>query len=162
MSYIENLARTTEFLRTVAPWVILCGSQARDQATPLSDYDFFVRQKPQPEDEEPSIDTSYLPDIIEKAKEFGYEIDSCIIGSITLGVETTGSYQLEFSSLYRLPIGSPIGVKTIFGIDFLTCEDDKNARFEDCYDVLDDLGEVTNPLPPYEEEITKFRDRGII
>ena len=150
--------RFTEFLKAVAPYVVLCGSYAREEHTPLSDLDFYVRQKPQDPDEEPPVDTSYLPDIIQIVREFGYDFDSCVIGSITLSSMTTSASQVEFSSLYRLPISSPIGVRVVHGILFLTCEDDKTAHFSDCYESDDE----ENILPSYEEEIEKFREHGAI
>lgn len=151
------MIKLIQFLNRISPYVVLCGSYAKGQETEASDLDFYVRQKPQNPEEESPIDTSYLPDIIQIAEEFGYEIDSCVLGSITLSAETTGIIQLEFSYLYRLPKGNPIRIRNVLGVDFLTCEDDKNVPFEDCFESLDEQGEVINFLPSYEEKIDKFR-----
>lgn len=144
------------FLQAIAPYVVLCGSFARYEETEDSDLDFFVRQKPQDPDEEPAIDTSYLPEIVSIAESLGFKIDSCVVGSITIPEESTGGRQLEFSYLYRLPSTNPLETREVDGITFVTCEDNKNADYDDCFDTLDDLGNVQNPLPSYEEEIEKF------
>lgn len=157
--YTENYET---FLKRIAPYVILCGSFARETETDSSDLDFFVRQKPQNPEEELQVDTTYLPDIMAIAEEMDYDIDSCVVGSITLSAETTGVRQLEFSYLYKLPSVNPIGVRFYRGIPFLTCEDDKEADYDLCFDSLDDYGNVVNPLPSYTNEIELFRERGLV
>ena len=142
--------KLAEFLKRIAPYVVLCGSWARGEETESSDLDFYVRQKPQNSEEEPLIDTSYLPDIIQIVEEFGYSIDSCVIGSITLTEETTKGPQLEFSSLYRLPKNRKLKVRVFAGVPFITCVDDKTTPFDSCYEALSDEGEIQNPLPDYE------------
>lgn len=143
------------FLQAIAPYVVLCGSFARGEENENSDLDFFVRQKPQDPEEEPQNDTSYLPELIRIIKCFGYEIDSCVIGSVTIPASSTGVRQLEFSYLYRLPTANSITVREVDTAVFLTCVDDKNAEYDNCYDTLDDYGNIQNPLPSYEETIKK-------
>ena len=159
---MKVITRYELFLQEIAPYVVLCGSYARGEENENSDLDFYVRQKPQDPDKEPEIDTSYLPKITALAKCFGYEIDSCVVGSITLPSDSTKGRQLEFSYLYKLPVENPLGVREIDGVTFLTCIDNKEAKYDDCFDTIDDYGGIQNPLPSYEEEIRKFREHGVI
>lgn len=145
----EEIERLHQFLHRLAPWVVLVGSYAREEETSSSDLDFYVRQKKQDPFEEPPVDTSYLPDIVELAVEFGYRVDSCCVGSITLPMETTGVIQLEFSYLYRIPKDSKVYTRTILKTPFLTCVDNKETPFSDCYEAIDASGNLRNPLPLY-------------
>lgn len=142
---MENFKR---FLKTIAPWVILCGSFARHEERESSDIDFYVRQKPQDPEQEPPIDSSYLPDIIKVAKDFGYDIESCVIGSITIPSTETGVRQLEFSYLYKLPTYRLPHTRNVYGVDFIAICDEKDSKapfYEDC----DDKGEWSSLLPDY-------------
>ena len=158
----SDIVRLSLFLERIAPFVVLCGSYAREEETENSDLDFFVRQKPQDPYNDPPVDTSYLPDIVQIATELGYKIDSCVVGSITISAEETKVIQLEFSYLYKLPVVNPLGIRNILGTDFITCEDDKNADFEDCFECCDDWGNIIHLLPTYKAEINKFMDHGVI
>lgn len=140
-------AEFIEFLKCIRPYVVLCGSYARYEENAESDLDFYVRQREIPDDEEPPIDTSYLPEIIEICRKFGYRFDSCVIGSISIPRKETGVMMVELSYLYKLPIHSPVTEREVFGVPFLTCIDDKTASYESLYDITDDYGRLVNRLP---------------
>lgn len=150
MSLIDRYYKFFDFLHEVAPYVVLCGSYARGEENENSDLDFYVRQKPQNPDEEPPMDTSYLPEIMEVCRKYGYEMDSCVIGSITLSAEATGTIQVEFSYMYKLPVDNPIEVKNWF-VPFLACVDDKDVPYEKTKERTNDLGEIEDWIPYYEE-----------
>lgn len=144
MTQIQAIEKFMNFLKAIQPYVVVCGSFARNEQTEDSDIDFYVRSKEWPEEEDPPIDQSYMPEVVEMTLQFGYEIESVIVGHISISKEETQVRQVEFSNLFKLPRKNPVREIEIYGIPFLACEDDKNVPYEVCWDQIDDYGNIVD------------------
>ena len=134
-----------EFLELVSDKVVLVGSYGRKQEALDSDLDFYVKQDPV-KVENCEIDTSYLPEIIRIIEAFGlarYMSSECI-GYITLNVPDWE--QMEFSYFFRIPSNEKIFTRSIHEVVLKCARDDKNIPYTQCYEYINDLGELENPI----------------
>ena len=135
---MTSLDKFKKFLEAVSSYVVVCGSFARGTQTASSDIDFYVGLK------EDDNEQSFLPEIKKICKKFGYEMDSVIVGHISVSKEETKVRQVEFSTLFRLPLSEPLFAIKVYGVEFLACRDNKEVSFEDCWG-------LQIPLLGYEE-----------
>lgn len=95
----DSKERLIEILNHIKDKVIVTGSYAYGEQTPLSDIDFYIKELPEEEvDCENSIET-YCKELIEYFESLGYEWDSVFVESFSID-ETY--IPLEFSAYYTI------------------------------------------------------------
>lgn len=152
--------RFIEFLRELAPYVVVVGSFARRDERDGSDIDCFLRSRP-PAEVDPEAGgnyETYMPEVLALVEKYGYITDSVIVGHIDVERQPGVPRMVEISSHYRIRHEGPVNVREIYGVPFLCAVDDKEAPPEDCYDSAEWSDEVCDmvipyPLPAYGELI---------
>lgn len=148
----------SDFLRELAPYVVVVGSFARGQENDASDIDCYLRTRPPAEvDPETSGDETYMPEVLELIERYGYVTDSVIVGHIAVERQAGVPRMVEVSSHYRIRHDEPVSVREIYGIPFLCAVDNKNAPLDELYETLDWSDELCGmelkyPLPDYVEK----------
>lgn len=143
-----------EFLKDIAPYVIVVGSFARKEEQAGSDIDCYLRNRT-PEDVDPDIgNDTFMPEILAIIQRYGYYTDSVIVGHIAVERQYGVPRMVEISSHYRIPASSKVFQRIICGVRFLCAVDEKECPYKDCYDFLewDDTAcsmVIKNPLPDY-------------
>lgn len=144
-----------EFLREIAPYVIVVGSFARMEETEGSDIDCYLRNR-EPSQVNPEIgNDTYMQEILEIIQRYGFYSDSVLVGHIAVERQYRVPRMVEISSYYRVPLTSKIFTRELYGVKFLCAVDDKGCPIDKCYDYLDwsdDVGDMViyNRLPVYE------------
>lgn len=124
------------YLKDISPYIIVVGSFARGEETAESDIDCYIKSRPEKEREENyDLDESYMPEILEITKRYGYEFSSCIIGHIA--IEFFVPRMIELSSLFKIPRTSIITKRVIEGVELECAIDDKDASYEECLGYID-------------------------
>ena len=143
-----------DFLKELAPYVIVVGSFARCNETEKSDIDCFLRARPVDKVDCELGNDSYMPEVLEIIKKYGYITESVIIRHIDVERQPGVPRMVEISTHYHIPYTEAVFVREIYGVPFLCAVDNKNTPFEDCYDYADwndEIGDmvITHPLPSY-------------
>ena len=147
-----------EFLERIAPYVVVCGSFARNAETDESDIDCFLRSRPI-EEVNPEIgNDTYMPEIMDIINDYDFVTDSVLIGHIAIERQFGAKRMVEISSHYRIPKESKLFYRTIHGVRFLCGQDNKEADSEECYDAAvwcDDICDmkIPYPIPKYEKVV---------
>ena len=145
-----------EFLRRIAPYVVVCGSFAKGTENEESDIDCFLRSRPIDEvDPEISNDT-YMHEVLAIIKEYGFITNSVLIGHIAVEKQLGVPRMVEISSHYRIPYQNKLFYRNIYGVQLLCGQDNKDIDQELCYDAAvwsDDISDMTipHPIPQYEK-----------
>lgn len=148
----------TDFLASLAPYVVVVGSFGRNEESVGSDIDLFLRSRPVSEVDPVEGNATYMPEVLQLIQDFGFSAHctSVIIGHIA--VERTAGIprMVEISSWYRIPATQELFVREVYGVKMLCAKDQKGVSREDCYDCLcwDDATQETfipHPIPPLEE-----------
>lgn len=142
------------FLKELAPYVIVVGSFARYTETIESDIDCFLRARPIEEIDYEIGDDSYMPEILKLLQKYRYITDSVIVGHIAVERQVGVPRMVEISTHYRIPYTEAIFTREIYGVPFLCAVDNKSTLFENCYDNTNWNDEVcsmiiAHPLPQY-------------
>lgn len=156
--------RFAEFLRELAPYVVVVGSFARNKEHDGSDIDCFLRSRP-PAEVDPEAGgnyETYMPEVLALVERYGYITDSVIVGHIDVERQPGVPRMVEISSHYHVRHDEPVSVRKIYGVPFLCAADDKGAPPEACYDNAEWSDEACDmviqyPLPAY-GEITKMEE----
>lgn len=147
-----------EFLERIAPYVVVCGSFARNAETDESDIDCFLRSRPV-EEVDPEIgNDTYMPEIMDIINDYDFVTDSVLIGHIAVERQFGVKRMIEISSHYRIPKESKLFYRTIHGVRFLCGQDNKEADSDNCYDTAIWSDEVSDmvipyPVPKYEKVV---------
>ena len=121
-----------DFLKEVAPYVVVCGSFSRHQENDESDIDCFLRIRPDYDPEE-DTDESYMPKILDIIGHHDLLCSSVVIGHIAVEQQFGFERMVEISTHYKLPKANTPFYKEICGVKMLCCQDDKSADYDDCY-----------------------------
>lgn len=145
-----------EFLRRIAPYVVVCGSFAKGTETEKSDIDCFLRSRPIDEVDPEIGNDTYMPEILSIIKEYGFITDSVLIGHIAVEKQIGVPRMIEISSHYRIPYQNELYYRDIYGVNFLCGQDNKDTDHEMCYDATiwsDDIYDmvISHPIPKYRE-----------
>ena len=143
-----------EFLQKIAPYVIVCGSFAREEENAASDIDCFLRSRPIEEIDLEIGNDTYMPEILEIIKEYGFITDSVIVGHIAVERQDGVPRMVEISSHYKLPHENKMFYRDIHGVKLLCCQDNKEADADECYDATVWCDEICDmkiiyPAPKY-------------
>lgn len=149
------MEKFSEFLREIAPYVIVVGSFARRAETDASDIDCFLRSRPVDEVDCEIGNDTYMPEVLAAIQRYGFMTDSVLVGHTAVERQRDVPRMVEISSHYRIPHTEPVFTREICGIPFLCARDNKDAAFEDCYDGAEWSDEASDmvikyPLPKYE------------
>ena len=144
-----------QFLREIAPYVVIVGSFARGDEGENSDIDCFLRSRPCDEVDPEGGNEDYMPEVLEIIKRYGYETESCSVGHITVKAQKNVLRMVEIATLFAIPHTNPITTRNIYGVSMLCAVDDKHCPYKHCYDnaVWDDDAEsmvINYPLPAYQ------------
>ena len=149
------------FLREIAPYVVVVGSFARENEHDESDIDCFLRSRPRHEVdlENPKTET-YMHEILEIIKRYGFITDSVIVGHVNIEQQQGVPRMVEIASYYRIPHNERLTVREIYGVPFLCAADNKESRYEDCYDCTEWSNDdsdmiIPYPLPKYDDIVPK-------
>lgn len=138
--------RFQDFLKEIAPYVVVVGSFAKGTQTAESDIDLYIRHRPLDEVDCEISNETYIDEVIATAEEYGYRWDSICVGCIAIYAEV----MLDCSTLFKIPISSPVKEVKIGETSLLCAEDDKEASYDSCYEQIDDSGNfLLNPLPDW-------------
>lgn len=140
-----------DFLRELAPYVVVVGSFARCEEHDGSDIDCFLRSRPPAEvDPEAGGDNeTYMPEVLALVEKYGYITDSVIVGHIDVERQPGVPRMVEISSHYRIRHEEPVSVREIYGVPFLCAVDRKEALPEECYDSAEWSDEACEMVIPY-------------
>lgn len=128
---MTKLERFENFLKDIAPYVIVVGSYARGTETDESDIDCWIKTRPDEErGNDYELEETYMPEILQIVEKYNYGISSCIIGHIAIDFYVPR--MIELSSLFKIPKGTPITKRVIYGVELECAVDDKDANYEDC------------------------------
>lgn len=131
------MEKFSEFLREIAPYVVVVGSFARHAETEASDIDCFLRSRPVAEVDCEIGNDTYMPEVLAIIKRYDFVTDSVLVGHIAVERQRDVPRMVEISSHYRIPHTEPVFVREICGVHFLCARDNKDAAFEECYDSAD-------------------------
>lgn len=152
--------RFSDFLRELAPYVVVVGSFGRGEEHDGSDIDCYLRSRPVSEidPEAQQNNETYMPEVSALIERYGYITDSVIVGHIAVERQVGVPRMVEISSHYHIKGDEAVYVREIYGVKFLCARDEKNAPREECYEYEDWSDEaqdlvMKNPLPPYSEAI---------
>ena len=145
-----------EFLKRIAPYVVVCGSFARCAERDDSDIDCFLRSRPVDEVNPEIGNDTYMPEILAIIKEYGFMVDSVLVGHIAVERQRGIPRMIEISSHYRIPKDNALFYRDIHGVQLLCGQDNKDADPDECYDfaVWDDKKRdmvIPYPVPEYKE-----------
>lgn len=153
--------RFSNFLRELAPYVVVVGSYGRGAERDASDIDCYLRMRPLADvDLEADVNNeTYMPEVLGLIERYDYITDSVILGHISVERQPGVPRMVEISSHYRIRCGTPVCVREIYGVPFLCASDDKTCPYSELYESVDwsdDAGCVVlnHPLPAY-SELTK-------
>lgn len=150
----------SDFLRELAPYVVVVGSFGRGEERDGSDIDCYLRARPRSE-VDPEAETNnetYMPEVMELIRDRGYVVDSVLSGHIAVERQEGVPRMVEISSHYRIRHTERVYVREIYGVPFLCAFDDKDTPLEEryeCVDWSDEAGDIVilNPLPNYNETV---------
>ncbi len=150
----------SDFLRAIAPYVVVCGSYGRNEESDRSDIDCFLRFRPREEVDCEIGNESYMPEILDIIKRFGFFSDSCIVGHIAVERQCDVPRMVEISEHYQIPYTETLFVREIYGVPMICARDDKSADAEGLYDVpvWSDVAQdmsIAHPLPEYQAFVQK-------
>ena len=145
-----------EFLRRIAPYVVVCGSFAKGTENEKSDIDCFLRSRPIDEVDPEIGNDTYMPEVLAIIKEYGFITDSVLIGHIAVEKQLGVPRMVEISSHYRIPYQNQLFYRDIYGVQLLCGQDNKDINQELCYDAAvwsDDISDMTipHPIPQYKK-----------
>lgn len=146
--------RFEQFLRELVPYVVVVGSFGRNEEGPDSDIDCYLRRRPLSMVDPEKQDETYMPEVRELVKKYGYGTSSVVIGHIAVEEQPGVPRMVEIASHYRIPKDSPVFTREIYGVKFLCARDNKDTQPEDLYENVDwddTVGDMVmkNPLPDY-------------
>lgn len=143
-----------EILKEIAPYVVVCGSFARNQENEASDIDCFLRSRPVEEVDSEIGNDTYMPEILEIIKRYNLITESVIVGHIAIERQQGIERMIEISSHYKIPHINKLFYRNIHGVELLCGQDNKEAEYEECYDnavwndAINDM-EILYPVPQY-------------
>lgn len=152
--------RFADFLRELAPYVVVVGSFGRGEEHDGSDIDCYLRARPRelvdPEAEDNN--ETYMPEVMALIRRYDFIADSVVAGHIAVERQPGVPRMVEVSEHYHIRVGEQIHVREIYGIPFLCARDDKDTPLEERYEYMDwsdEAGDVVirNPLPNYNEAV---------
>lgn len=128
---MDRYEKFQNYLKDIAPYIIVVGSFARGEETINSDIDCYIKSRPAKEREDNyDLDETYMPEILEITKRYGYQFSSCIIGHIAIDFYVPR--MIELSSHYMIPKTTPITKRFVEGVELECAIDDKEAPYEEC------------------------------
>lgn len=153
---MEKLFSTlfVEFLKDIAPYVVVVGSFGRNEETEASDIDCYLRSRPVDEADPEADNETYMPEILQLLGRYCFEWSSVITGHVAVERQLGVPRMVEISSHYCIPYTASVFHRGIYGVDFLCAADSKDCSVEDCCDqpVWDDEAGnnvIRHPLPKY-------------
>ncbi len=148
------------FLRELAPYVVVVGSFGRGEEHDGSDIDCYLRSRPRAEvnPEAAENNETYMPEVRELVERYGYITGSVIAGHIAVERQPEVPRMVEVSSHYRIRSTEAVSIREIYGVPFLCAKDDKDAPLDEIYESAEwaeDTCDVVikNPLPAYNETV---------
>ncbi len=146
------------FLRDLAPYVVVVGTYARNEANLDSGIQCYLRCRPRAEvDPEAAVNNgTYMPEVLELIDQYGLESSSIVGGYIAVNCQEGIPRMVEISSHHRIPYNESVFEQEIFGVPFLCARDDRTVSASECYEYMewdDAVSDVVikNPLPKYAE-----------
>ena len=116
-----------------------------------------------PEEVDPEIgNETYMQEVFEIIKKYGFVTDSVIVGHIDVEKQSDVPRMVEIAAYYKIPYNSKLFIRKLYGVPLICALDDKNCPLENCYDIADwddNSGDIAikYPLPSYADFLRKHR-----